>query len=581
MEEIILKCICRNKFLESEFKDHFKKCHEFKDYFSDFDTKLSYFIKRFCETKENLLLVRYILKLYIEIIEKKLKISFPKINTAKKIYKTEPKSSSNKKPEKELCQICEKDNNIIYLECIHPMCNTCFEKEAEKDFFNMKCKKCSKDISEKHKKEILKNKFENLEKMAIFKVFDNELVTCPTCGQQNYFESSKVDYNIKDKNGLLISKQSAENYANNRCKCVFCEQDFCIKCLKVPYHLGMICEEYGCSPPPKRCKYCDENISNNNKGPTNDICNSSECKEKYNISCKKTLPCGHKCFGVNGEKDCPPCLYRECSKSGQYKENFCFICLNEDLINTPIVISNCGHYLHYHCIKKRLETKWIGPKINFNYLMCPICNIMLDLDSNPELQNLINENKKLYEIIKEMSLKRLKYEKLDKDPRLTDIKSPWFNKVEIFAMESLSYFMCYVCKKPYFAGRRECCNEPNGYIDDSNPNYKIEYCICGKDSNLTYVEGKNNCIKHGKDFIEYKCKFCCKIAAFFCWGSTHFCEDCYKRQSMGEYLSKYTKEKLSKCNKDTCEVGGNHAPNGEEFALGCYLCRSNGDNSIC
>lgn len=580
MEEISLKCICGKETVESEFKDHFKKCREFKDYFTYFDSKLSIYIKSLSEKKENLLLVRYILNLYVDKIESKLKISFPKINTAKKVYNTEPKPLINKKAEPELCQICGKDINIIYLECIHPMCFTCFEKEAEKDFFNMKCKKCSKPITEKYQKEILKDKFENLQNIAIFKVVEDEFVPCPICEQKNDFQPSKVDYNIKDKNGLLISKESAENYAKNRCKCIFCEQDFCIKCSKAPYHLGNTCEEFDCSPPPKHCKYCDEKICSNNIRPTNDICNSSECKEKYNISCKKILPCGHKCFGVNGEKVCPPCLYKECSKSEQHKENFCFICLNEDLINTPIVVSNCGHYLHYHCIKKRLETKWIGPKINFNYLMCPMCNIMLDFDSHPELHNLITENKKLYETIKELSLKRLKYERLEKDPRLTDTKSPWFNKIEIYAMQSLSYFMCNVCKKPYYAGRRECSNEPNGYIDDSNSNYKSEFCICGKDSNLTFVEGNNNCIKHGKDFIEYKCKFCCKIAAFFCWGSTHFCEDCYKRQSMGEYLSKYPKEKLPKCNKDTCEVGGNHAPNGEEFALGCYLCRINGDNMI-
>ena len=198
--------------------------------------------------------------------------------------------------------------------------------------------------------------------------------------------------------------------------------------------------------------------------------------------------------------------------------------------------------------------------------MCPICNIMFDIDSLPELQKMINENKKLYEAIKEMSLKRLKFENLDKDPRLTDIKSPRFNKKEIFEMRSLSYFMCYICKKPYFAGRKECGKDPNRYIDDSNSNNKLQ-CICGKDSYLTNVAGKNNCLKHGKDFIEYKCRYCCKIAAFFRWGITHFCEDCYKRQNMGDDITKYPKEKLSKINKETCEVGGNHAINGKNLLL--------------
>lgn len=65
--------------------------------------------------------------------------------------------------------------------------------------------------------------------------------------------------------------------------------------------------EIHCTPPLKHCKYCDENINKNNIGPYDDICNSSECKERYKISCKKILPCGHKYFGINGEKFCHPC----------------------------------------------------------------------------------------------------------------------------------------------------------------------------------------------------------------------------------------------------------------------------------
>lgn len=26
-----------------------------------------------------------------------------------------------------------------------------------------------------------------------------------------------------------------------------------------------------------------------------------------------------------------------------------------------------------------------------------------------------------------------------------------------------------------------------------------------------------NCPKHGKEYIEFKCKFCCSVAQWFCW----------------------------------------------------------------
>jgi hypothetical protein len=53
-------------------------------------------------------------------------------------------------------------------------------------------------------------------------------------------------------------------------------------------------------------------------------------------------------------------------------------------------------------------------------------------------------------------------------------------------------------------------------------------------------------------------------------GSTHFCEPCHKRQVDGDYVSKYTKDKLPKCpGKDKCPLQIDHKPNGDESALGC------------
>ena len=39
----------------------------------------------------------------------------------------------------------------------------------------------------------------------------------------------------------------------------------------------------------------------------------------------------------------------------------------------------------------------------------------------------------------------------------------------------------------------------------------------------------NKCKTHGKDFIEWKCKFCCSVAQWFCWGNTHFCDPCHRK----------------------------------------------------
>lgn len=54
------------------------------------------------------------------------------------------------------------------------------------------------------------------------------------------------------------------------------------------------------------------------------------------------------------------------------------------------------------------------------------------------------------------------------------------------------------------------------------------------------------------------------MAQWFCWGNTHFCDNCHKRQIAGEYISRLAKDKLPKCEgKDKCPVGGEHGGNGD------------------
>ena len=680
MDQRKITCVCGQQFSEEEFQRHFGSCQPFKSQFKEFDSKFGELLKSYSEPKERLLIVKFLLKQYINVIDKKLKKYYSSLaqnppppapinndgnvappmgpsgmnnnlkinnNQQSEVFKNNnsfmnqnqrnpyaqnpnqgnpyvqnpsqdnsfiPNQSSNpfaqpnnnnnnnnnndfdgdfnSQPIQQddnigtMCQRCKVNPDVGYLACVHPICTNCFIKYAEQEFYNMKCNICQKEIDDQTKKMILgEEKFSKLESQALMVMFGGNLVKCPykDCGEQNQFEPGSVDYNIRDDQNKVISRESAEEYAKNRCKCGFCKKDFCKECLAMPYHLGFTCGQWKNHNEAKKCRYCDSEIKGFNRGPDDDVCNQSDCKERYMVSCKKRLPCGHKCFGVNGEFKCPPCIDNECKdykgQFGQNKDDYCPICYSEGLGSSPIVELSCGHYIHYLCLKKRLETKWIGPKITFNHCVCPSCNKWFDCKSVPEIQKMIDENKKLYDEIVEMSLKRLKFEDLDKDPRLTDPNSPWFNKKVEFALKRLSYYMCYVCKKPYFAGRRECGNDPNMNNDDPNKNYNPKDCVCGKDANLAGVAGKTNCPKHGKDFIEYKCKFCCKIASWFCWGTTHFCEDCHKRQCNNDYVSKYPKDKLPKCNKATCEVGGNHPPNGEEYALGCSICRNGEENA--
>ena len=348
MDQRKIKCECKKDFDTEEFSKHFVSCKDFKNIFNEFDSRMAYILKKYAEPKERLLIIHFLLKQYINVIERKI----GKYLSASEPPKPKPPSDSII-----FCQNCKMNPDILYLPCLHQICHDCFINSAEKGFYDMKCNICQQKIDEETKRAILGNeKYLKIEKKYLEPLVQG-LTKCPyeNCGKQYVFVEGKVDYNIVDDQNKKISKLAAEDYAKHRCKCDFCKRDFCISCSEKPYHLGRMCIEFSCGRT-KRCRFCDNGVSINNKGPDDDVCNEKECSERYLISCKKKLKCGHKCFGVNGEMMCPPCIDKECKEyNGQFDQNkdiYCIICYTEGLGSSPIAVLSCGHYFHYVCIKK-------------------------------------------------------------------------------------------------------------------------------------------------------------------------------------------------------------------------------------
>ena len=68
---------------------------------------------------------------------------------------------------------------------------------------------------------------------------------------------------------------------------------------------------------------------------------------------------------------------------------------------------------------------------------------------------------------------------------------------------------------------------------------------------------KAECPDHGTSMIEYKCRFCCSVATWYCWGTTHFCTECHTKQMNGTYVSRMSKDELPKCpGPELCPLGG-------------------------
>ena len=96
MEKSKLFCECGEEFTEEEFKAHYNICNKFKINFKDFDSKLAQLLIENSKPKERLLIIKFLLKQYIFIIENKLKEYFSSLIQNNKLIKKPKKSAKDK-----------------------------------------------------------------------------------------------------------------------------------------------------------------------------------------------------------------------------------------------------------------------------------------------------------------------------------------------------------------------------------------------------------------------------------------------------------------------------------------------------
>lgn len=85
-----------------------------------------------------------------------------------------------------------------------------------------------------------------------------------------------------------------------------------------------------------------------------------------------------------------------------------------------------------------------------------------------------------------------------------DPTSAYFGKELDYAMAIYAYYECYKCKDTYFGGHKDCQQA----MDEGGKDFNPKELICANCCEIPI----ENCGKHGKEFIEFKCKFCCSIA---------------------------------------------------------------------
>jgi hypothetical protein len=106
-----------------------------------------------------------------------------------------------------------------------------------------------------------------------------------------------------------------------------------------------------------------------------------------------------------------------------------------------------------------------------------------------------------FENIKKKSLERLKHEGREKDERLLNPADAYYQKPMEYAIAIYSYYECFTCKNPYFGGLKRC---EDLMEEGLNPReFKPEELICANCCDVMPIE---DCPRHGKDFIEFKCR---------------------------------------------------------------------------
>ena len=75
--------------------------------------------------------------------------------------------------------------------------------------------------------------------------------------------------------------------------------------------------------------------------------------------------------------------------------------------------------------------------------------------------------------------------------------------------------LCYTCKKPYYGGDYACAAAGGG------GNFDPTELMCGGCSPIN----AEDCVKHGKDYLEFKCRYCCSVvrACFSVFSPLLFC----------------------------------------------------------
>lgn len=162
-------------------------------------------------------------------------------------------------------------------------------------------------------------------------------------------------------------------------------------------------------------------------------------------------------------------------------------------------------------------------------------------------------------------MQRLKYEGREKDAAIANANGAFHDDPVGFAMKQYLFYMCFKCNLPYFAGgyqeRRTMSTAgplpprllPLAAAAPASSSAKLGWlpmltlylpclsCLSPllpfsalqcQEANQAFDPSElvcpgcqphsvEDCALHGRDWLAYKCRYCCSFATWTCWSNTH------------------------------------------------------------
>lgn len=217
----------------------------------------------------------------------------------------------------------------------------------------------------------------------------------------------------------------------------------------------------------------------------------------------------------------------------------CTLCFCEFEGDGDEITLDCGHRFHKDCVMdwvgrwKEFQAK--GTHVAFTNAVCP--GGCKHLVRHPLLCEVSEPIRVMFENVTAQSKKIL--------------QGMLATKVE----DDLLFYICSKCQDPFYGGEKVCFRAQSGEPTKDPVDLVCDNCCCDF-----------SCLQHQREWVVYKCSYCCNPATERSFGNRYLCERCSAR-----WTSSVEPDCVPCPGPVECPLGG-HVHEEKSYPIGCLLC---------